>query len=128
MDQNPEVLNRAINEALKKVDGAQRIRGVRTIVIGGILFLLSFAPSIAKALAGGSGSSYINLIISISILVMIYGGILLVFGVKARAFYQRYINKDYLARASFYTFLIVLIVFFMFLISSFFSNLIVEHQ
>ncbi len=92
------------------------------------MFLLFFAPSIAKALAGGSGSSYIKLMISISILVMIYGCSLLIFGVKARAFYQRYMNKNYLAQASFYAFLIALIIFLMFLISSFFSNLIVEHQ
>ena len=123
MDQNSEVLNRAIQEALKKVDRRLRLYGVRILILGGVLFLGFFAPSVFQALKGYSQPIYISLIVSISILIMIYGATLLAFGAKARSYFQRLMTRGNLTRLILYIAIFFLLVCFTLMTHSFFFSL-----
>ncbi len=106
MDQNSEVLNRSITELLQKVRRARRLRAVTALALGAILFLYSFLPVILHAIAGESSIPHRAVTGALSILTMGYGAILLVFGVRARIFYQKHVRKSILRTIIFYALLI----------------------
>jgi hypothetical protein len=104
MDQNSEVLNRAINESLKKVDRGRRRRGLLILTLGIMACMFTYGLPQAFEIEG-TLLWLIRPVQYFGIACMIHGGALITLGSRARLLYLKYFGPDLRGRVVFYVLL-----------------------
>jgi len=99
------------------------MRALTALGLGAILFLYSFLPVVLNAIAGESSIPHRALTGALSILALGYGAILLMFGVRARVFYQKHIRKSILRTVLYYALLLSLLFLIDYLVTLFLAFL-----
>jgi hypothetical protein len=123
LDQNSEALNRSISESLKRVNRSRRLRALTALLLGAILFLYSYLPVFLNALAGKRAIPHQAITGALSLLALVYGTTLFVFGVRVRIFYQNHIRKSLLRTVLYFAALTCLLLLADYLLTRFLTFL-----